>query len=102
MGDTVELASIAEVFGAAADGLPVIATKAMTGHCLWSAALIETVAAVLQVRAGVLHPALNLDRPIPHGALALAAAQARSPIIMKNAFGFGGINGVLILRANVT
>ena len=101
MGDSVELASIAEVFGAAADGLPVVATKAMTGHCLWSAALVETIAALLQVRAGRLHPAVNLDRPIAHFGLGLGAQRPHGPIIMKNAFGFGGINGVMILRANL-
>lgn len=101
IGDTVELASILDAFGQSANGLPVIATKALTGHCLWSAALVETVAALLQVRAGRLHGAPNLDTPIEHGGLSLTAAAPRGPVIMKNAFGFGGINGVLVLRADM-
>lgn len=97
-GDPVELASILDVFAEAPPGLPVIATKGWIGHSLWSAALIEIVAALLMVQVNRLHRPANLTDPIAHGGLDLFAQAPRGPIIVKNAFGFGGINATVVLR----
>lgn len=78
------------------------ATKSMTGHALGGAAAIEAVAAVLTLLHGVVHPTINLDRPDPECDLDYvpnAAREMRVRTVMSNSFGFGGHNGVLVLRA---
>lgn len=101
LGDVTELDSIRRVFGPHAKNLKLNATKSMLGHTCWSAPIVETVATVLQMRAGRLHPSINIETLDPAVDLDVCAggAVAHEPeYVMKNAFGFGGINSVSILR----
>jgi malonyl-ACP decarboxylase len=94
LGDKVEAAALREVFGAAGAGPWLNATKALTGHCLSAAGVVEAVAAVLQLRGGYLHPNPALRSPIDVS-LRWVGASARpsvSRVAMSNSFGFGGIN----------
>jgi 3-oxoacyl-(acyl-carrier-protein) synthase len=73
----------------------------MLGHTCWAAPAVETVAAVLQMHAGKLHPSINvetIDPEIDLDVLANRSCDARVRTCMKNSFGFGGINAVSILR----
>ncbi len=100
MGDLTELRSIKRVFGAHAKKLKINATKSMLGHTCWAAPVVETVASVLQMNAGRLHPSINIDELDPAVDLDVCA---RGPvdhdvrILMKSSFGFGGINCVSLL-----
>jgi 3-oxoacyl-(acyl-carrier-protein) synthase len=101
VGDLTEIRSIARAFGAHAARLKINATKSMLGHTLWSAPLVETVAAVLQMNAGVLHPTINVDRLDPEIELDVCANRMTPlnvRLLMKNSFGFGGINSISLLR----
>ncbi|MEZ4323412.1 MAG: beta-ketoacyl-[acyl-carrier-protein] synthase family protein [Myxococcota bacterium] len=101
LGDLTEMASIREVFGAHADVLKVNATKSMLGHTTWAAPTVELVAAVLQMRAGRLHPSINIDSLDPRIDLDVCrGGPVDHPVrfLMKNAFGFGGTNCIAILR----
>jgi len=101
LGDLTELRSIRRVFGPHAPRLRINATKSMLGHTCWSAPVVETVAAVLQMRAGTLHPSINIDALDPEVDLDVGQGGARAcdaRYVMKNAFGFGGINCVSILK----
>ncbi len=101
LGDVTEITSIKEVFGEHAYRLKVNATKSMLGHTTWSAPLVELVAAVLQMRGGRLHPSINIDELDPAIDLDVCReGPVDQPVgyLMKNAFGFGGINCIAILR----
>ena len=101
VGDLTEIRSITRAFGAHAARLKINATKSMLGHTLWSAPLVETVAAVLQMNAGVLHPTINVDQVDPEIELDVCANRMTRldvKLLMKNSFGFGGINSISLLR----
>lgn len=100
LGDLTELRSIKRVFGAHAKALKINATKSMLGHTCWAAPTVETVAAVLQMRAGKLHPSINIDELDPEVDLDVCRTGAIDwpvKILMKNSFGFGGINCVSLI-----
>ncbi len=99
LGDVTEIRSIKEVFGTHAPRLKINAPKSLLGHTCWAAALVETVAAVLQMNAGVLHPSINIDDLDPEIDLDVCRGRAAEhPVryFMKNSFGFGGINAVSV------
>jgi 3-oxoacyl-(acyl-carrier-protein) synthase len=71
------------------------------GHTCWAAPVVETVASVLQMNAGKLHPSICIDELDPE--VDLDICRGSGPVdwpvrtMMKNSFGFGGINCVSIL-----
>ncbi len=101
LGDLTEIRSIKRVFGAHAKKLKINATKSMLGHTCWAAPTVETIAAVLQMRAGKLHPSINIDELDPEVDLDICrgttAIEWPVKILMKNSFGFGGINCVSLI-----
>lgn len=99
--DVTESASIRAALGAAAESIPVGANKSYFGHTLGASGAIEAVVTLLGLEARRVPPNLNLDRPDPDCRLRLVGGRAEaieSPIAMKNSFGFGGGNAVLILK----
>jgi len=95
LGDVTEIHSIKQVFGDHAYRLKVNATKSMLGHTCWSAPVVETVASLLQMSRGTLHPSVNIDDIDPEVDLDVCANHSvEYPVkyLMKNSFGFGGIN----------
>ncbi|HEY7509746.1 MAG TPA: beta-ketoacyl-[acyl-carrier-protein] synthase family protein [Vicinamibacteria bacterium] len=101
LGDVTEIRSIKNVFGSHAYALKLNATKSMLGHTCWAAPVVETVAAVLQMNAGILHPSINIDHLDPEVDLDVCRGEAvphEVRHLMKNSFGFGGINSVSILK----
>lgn len=76
------------------------ATKSVTGHSLTAAGAVEIAATLLQMRASMLHPTLNLDEPIDSD-FGWVGAQAQSHRIghaLCMSMGFGGINTAVCLR----
>jgi len=101
LNDATETAAVKQVFGAHAHRLAVHATKSMTGHALGAAGALEAVASVLTLMHGVIHPTINLETPDPRCDLDYVPNVARAAdvrVVMSNAFGFGGHNGVLVFR----
>ena len=101
LNDEAETAAIKKTFGAHARRLLVQSTKSMTGHTLAGAASIESVASVLQILRGRVHPTINLTDPDPACDLdyvPLVARDVAPRTVMKNSFGFGGHNAVLVFR----
>ncbi len=75
------------------------ATKSLTGHCLTAAGVIEVIATLLQMKAGVCHPTHNLVNPIEpslHWVQETAVA-AEIQYAISNSFAFGGINTALAI-----
>jgi 3-oxoacyl-(acyl-carrier-protein) synthase len=102
LGDLTELRSIKRVFGAHAQRLRINAPKSMLGHCCWSAPTVETVAGLLQLRAGRLHRSINIDELDPEVDLDVCRdgpVDHAADVMLKNSFGFGGINCVSLWRA---
>jgi 3-oxoacyl-(acyl-carrier-protein) synthase len=100
-GDLTEVRAIEEVFGRHVSRLKVNAPKSMLGHTCWSAAIVELIAAILQMRGGVLHPSINIDELDPEINLDVCrGGPVAHPVehVLKNAFGFGGINCVSVIR----
>lgn len=101
LGDLTEIESIKEVFGDHAYKLKINATKSMLGHTCWAAPTVESVAAILQMQRGRLHPSINvdeLDEAIDLDVCANTTVDYPAAVCMKNSFGFGGINCVSIFR----
>ena len=62
---------------------------------------VETVAALLQMRGGKLHPSINIDNMDPEVDLDVCANEAQQyevKTMVKNSFGFGGINCCSLFR----
>ena len=101
LGDITEIRSIKGVFGEHAEKLKINATKSMLGHTCWAAPIVESIAAVLQMNAGRLHPSINIDEMDPAVDLDVCrdrVVEMPMRYVMKNSFGFGGINCVSILK----
>ena len=96
VGDMAEVHGIKVALG---DHPVLTSTKSMSGHLLGAAGALESIAAILAVRDGVVPPTINLDDPDDELTLDVAAHKARPmdvPAAMNNSFGFGGHNVALI------
>jgi 3-oxoacyl-(acyl-carrier-protein) synthase len=101
LGDVTEVKSINAVFGSHVDKLKVNAPKSMLGHTCWSAAAVETIAGVMQMKNGWLHPSINiddLDERVNLDVCANEPTQHEARLMLKNSFGFGGINVCSLIR----
>jgi len=99
--DETESQSIRSALGEAADSTPVASNKSYFGHTLGASGALETVVTLLGLEAGRVPPNLNLENPDPACNIRLVDGRPMdidSAYAMKNSFGFGGGNGVLILK----
>ncbi|KIG15419.1 3-oxoacyl-[acyl-carrier-protein] synthase, KASII [Enhygromyxa salina] len=95
LGDLSEVNALKSVFGDHAYKLKINAPKSMLGHTCWSAPAVETVAGLLQMKHGKLHPSINVEQMDPEIDLDVCANEAvdhQIEIMLKNSFGFGGLN----------
>ncbi len=100
--DVCESQAIRLALGNAADRIPVSANKSYFGHTLGASGALETIVSILSLRERVAPPNLNLDHPDPDCGLRLVASapeRLEKPAAIKNSFGFGGNNAVLVVRA---
>ena len=101
LGDVSEINAIKRVFGDHAKRLKINAPKSMLGHTCWSAPAVETVAGLLQMNRGTLHPSINIDQLDPAVDLDVCANEAvewHVDVMLKNSFGFGGLNCCALYR----
>lgn len=99
--DKTECAAVADVFGAHADRLMISSTKSMHGHLIGGTGAVELLACVMALREGVIAPTIGYEEPDPECALDVVpneARQAQVDVVLSNAFAFGGLNAVLVLR----
>lgn len=102
LGDAAEAEALRWVLGEAVGGAWVNSTKALTGHCLAAAGVVEAVATVVQMRGGFVHPNPGLAHPADPGlrfAPATGGVRADIGVALSNGFGFGGFNGSVVFRA---
>jgi 3-oxoacyl-[acyl-carrier-protein] synthase II len=100
LNDRTESRAIRTVFGAYADKLPVHSTKSMIGHCLGAAGAVETIAGLLAIDRGIIHPTINYEFPDPECNVNISAQTLSRHVdrVLINNAGFGGHNGVLAVE----
>lgn len=99
--DLFETRAIKKVFGDAAYKIPVSSTKSMIGHLLGAAGAVEAIICVNALMDGVIPPTINYKVPDEELDLDYVPNTARKQELtyaMSNSFGFGGHNGVLLLK----
>jgi 3-oxoacyl-[acyl-carrier-protein] synthase II len=102
LGDIAETQAVKAVFGEHARQLVFGSSKSMTGHLLGGAGALEFCVALLSAMHGVIPPTINHDTPDPECDLDCAPNVKRERAIdvaLSNAFGFGGHNATLAVRA---
>ncbi|PQA89098.1 beta-ketoacyl-[acyl-carrier-protein] synthase family protein [Hyphococcus luteus] len=98
LNDPTETKAIRDVFGAGADDLAVSSTKSMHGHLLGAAGGVESIAAILALKNGVVPPTVNYDEPDPECDLDYVPNKAKErdiAVALSNSFAFGGLNAVI-------
>ena len=101
INDPFETKAIKAVFGEHAHDVKISSTKSMTGHCIGAAGGIEALACVKAIETGIVPPTINQEEADPECDLDYVPNQsvkADVKVAMSNTFGFGGHNGVLIVR----
>ena len=104
MNDVVETRVIKTIFKDEASRIPVSSTKSLIGHAIGAAGAMELVGLILTMQNSLITPTVNLNDPDPECDLDYVPNEARESdvnIALKNSFGFGGQNAVLILSRNV-
>jgi 3-oxoacyl-(acyl-carrier-protein) synthase len=103
--DPVEIINWSRALGRGHEDFPYVnSTKSMIGHCLGATGAIESVAVILQLNKGFLHPSINCEdvhpeiapfaEKIPHSLMEYPELKT----IIKACFGFGDVNSCLIFR----
>jgi 3-oxoacyl-[acyl-carrier-protein] synthase II len=100
--DTVETWAIRSALGDAADDVAISSPKSMVGHLIAAAGSLSAMVCLLAMRDGIVPPTINLEHPDPQCDLDYVPREARRIQVrtaLVNAFGFGGQNCVVVLRA---
>jgi len=103
--DRQEIYNWKQALGFNREGMPLVnSLKSMIGHSLSAAGSIETVASILQIVHGFVHPNINLEDPNPEiealislDKLPVKMIKKEVNIVAKANFGFGDVNSCLIL-----
>ena len=92
---------IKKVFGPRAYEIPISATKSVIGHLIGAAGSVELIATLMAMEHQIIPPTINYSMKDPECDLDYVphtAREAKLRIVMKNSFGFGGKNSILILK----
>jgi 3-oxoacyl-[acyl-carrier-protein] synthase II len=99
--DQIETLAIKTVFQERARQIPASSVKSMLGHLIGAAGAAELITCVLAIRDNIVPPTINLHDPDPRLDLDYVPNVPRKmPVdtVMKESFGFGGQNNVVIVR----
>ncbi|WP_353685487.1 beta-ketoacyl-ACP synthase II [Thermodesulfovibrio sp. 3462-1] len=101
LNDLTETIAIKSFFKEHAYRIPISSNKSMIGHMWGAAGIVETIFSAKTILEGIIPPTINLENPDPACDLDYVANKARKKnvkIVLKNSFGFGGINASLVLK----
>ncbi|WP_299838261.1 beta-ketoacyl-[acyl-carrier-protein] synthase family protein [uncultured Tenacibaculum sp.] len=104
--DAFEIQNWSEALGRKGANFPYInSLKSMIGHCLAAAGSIESISAVLQLHHDFIFPSINCEDIHPDILAEIDQAQipkekidTKINIMAKASFGFGDVNGCVILK----
>lgn len=102
LNDKSETEAIKAALGQDAYDLAMSSTKSMTGHIMGATGAIETVFCTLAIQEQIVPPTINYETPDPECDLDVIPNKARETsvrVCVNNAFGFGGHNAVLVIKA---
>ena len=102
VNDSTESAALKIVFGERSAHVPISSTKPIHGHGLGAAGALEFVVSMGALRDQIAPPTINYlepDEKCPVDAIPHEARPMRIRTLMSNSFAFGGINAVLVLKA---
>jgi 3-oxoacyl-[acyl-carrier-protein] synthase II len=102
IGDKIEARALQLVLGEAIPKIPVVSLKSMLGHTQGACGAIESVAAVLSIKKGMILRSINCDSIDPECSLAVnreGATRRSIGALLMNTFGFGGKNAAVVFRA---
>jgi 3-oxoacyl-(acyl-carrier-protein) synthase len=83
---------------------PITSTKSMIGHALGAAGAIESVASLLMLSGGFVHPSVNCEDLHPEiepyaGSVPHALREVPDlRVVIKAGFGFGDVNACVVFR----
>jgi 3-oxoacyl-[acyl-carrier-protein] synthase II len=100
--DLIETRALHKAFGKHARDLAISSNKSMLGHTITAAGVLEAVATVCTINAGLIPPTINLNDPDPSCDLDYVphqSRQSRVEVAVSTSFGFGGQNCALVLEA---
>jgi len=101
VNDKNETAALKALFEDEQECPPVTSTKGQIGHCLGAAGAIEAIIAIKAMEDGIIPPTINQiesDENCDLDYVPNKAREASINIVMSNSFGFGGTNGVVIMK----
>jgi 3-oxoacyl-[acyl-carrier-protein] synthase II len=101
LNDKTETESVKRVFGQSAYSIPMSSIKPQIGHTLGASGALSLIAGCLSLRDNIIPPTINYKEPDPECDLDYVPNTARKAnlnLVMINSFGFGGNNGVLLIR----
>jgi 3-oxoacyl-[acyl-carrier-protein] synthase II len=99
IGDKIEAGAIKAIFKDYE--VPVSSIKSMTGHMLAASGAFEAACTLMSIKEGIIPPTINLDKKDPGCDINVVTKKKKADIkiAISNSFGFGGINAVLVLKA---
>lgn len=101
LNDKTETLAIKQVLGEYAYRIPISSTKPLHAHPFGATGAIETAISCLVLHHQYVPPTINYDTPDPECDLDYVpncGRQVEVEYILKNSFGFGGINASLVLK----
>jgi 3-oxoacyl-[acyl-carrier-protein] synthase II len=101
VSDLSETRAIKTVFGEHTKKLAVSSNKSAIGHMWGAAGAVEAIFSLLTITGGVIPPTINQEFPDSECDLDYVPNEARKAeveVVLSNSFGFGGVNGALVLR----
>jgi 3-oxoacyl-[acyl-carrier-protein] synthase II len=101
LNDRMETAAVRKCFGDLADRIPMSSTKSMIGHPQGACGAAGIAATVLSMRAGMVHPTINLEAADPACDLDYVKGEARAvgvDVAVCNCIAFGSKNSALVIR----
>lgn len=102
LNDQVEAQAISQYFGDATGRCLVSAIKSMTGHTSGASGLVGVITAIDAINRGCVPPTIGLTEVIPEAEslnfVTGGPRQSDIRLAQINAFGFGGVNAVVIVE----
>lgn len=104
--DSLEIENWSSALNSKGMDFPYInSLKSMVGHCLAGAGSIESVATVLQLKAGFIFPNINcsdlnqeITAIIDQSRIPQQLIEKELNIVIKASFGFGDVNGCVVFK----
>ena len=101
LNDKTESLALREVFSGPNDNPLISSTKSQHGHLIGGAGAIELVACLLALKYDLVPPTVNFEEKDPNCNINIVVNNVKERKVeyaLSNAFAFGGMNSVLIIK----